>query len=836
MRIIYLLLFCLLAIRVNAQTGVQGTIKNRQNELLPFSTIYVKGTTNGTTANSSAIYFLKTPPGKHTIVVQHLGYSIGEQEVVIEEGQTLTLDFVLDEQALQLETVTITANEEDPAYRIVREAIKKRKFYEHEVEAFKTDVYLKGLFRLENRPDKILGQTVTIDTGIIYLSESVSEFSFERPDKVKERMISSKVSGDEQGFSFNQASDFNINAYQKTIDIDMERVFVSPISGQAFLFYDYEWMGIFEENGKLVNKIKLLPKRDSDPAFEGTIYIIEDEWRFYALDLLLTKKRGIEFIDSLQIHQVFAPTEHDIWMPLSQRFAFQFGAFGFKGSGYYIGVYSNYEIEPNYDLYKEEGEYQQKFDPAEEKDLFEEADFTAEVLHIEEGSNERDSTYWKNIRPVPLTEIEVRDYIEKDSVRLVKESTPYKDSMDRKRNKVTIGNVLLSGYAHYNSIDEKYWTLPPMIGMIQFNTVEGAVIELQPTLYKQQDERTTHWIRPSLRYGFASEEPYGKIEVTRRWLNNKFTRLHFGGGKYVAQFDEENGGINPFVNTMTTLSDGNNFMKLFEKSFAYTQFGQELVNGIWMNSRIEYAARDTLTNTKTDYYWAPTKEVNFTSNQPFNEELDHDTDRQTIANLAANRAFTASLTFRFRFKQQYATQPGRKFIYRSKYPEFFLSYKKGFADIDYDFVSLRIEDQVPFGLVGTSYYSAEAGAFLNNSAMTFVDYKHFAGNQTIFSQSSSQSNRFELLPFYQFSTNDSYVKAHYEHHFNEFILNKLPLVRQLNLQAVATCNYLSTETLGHYVELGVGIEHIFKFMRVDFYQAIRNGAFFSDGVRIGIGF
>ncbi|MEO1255046.1 MAG: DUF5686 family protein [Bacteroidota bacterium] len=173
------------------------------------------------------------------------------------------------------------------------------------------------------------------------------------PYKVSERMISSKVSGDEQGFSFNQASDFNINAYEKFIDLDMEREYVSPISPQAFLFYDFEWLGFFEENGKLINKIRVIPKRSTDPAFEGIIYIVEDEWRFHAIDLLVTKARGLEFIDSLKINQVFAPTEHDIWMPLSQKFSFVFGGFGFKGSGYYIGVYSNYEVEPNYSAYEE---------------------------------------------------------------------------------------------------------------------------------------------------------------------------------------------------------------------------------------------------------------------------------------------------------------------------------------------------------------------------------------------------------------------------------------------------------------------------------------------------
>ncbi|WP_436515140.1 DUF5686 and carboxypeptidase regulatory-like domain-containing protein [Ekhidna sp. To15] len=820
----------ILALSSFAQTGIRGITKSNSGEILPFSTVYIKGTTNGTTSNSEGSFFLKTPAGTHTIVAQHVGYKVTEKQITLSPGQSIRFDFELQEQALRLQEVVVTTGDEDPAYRVIREAIKKRKFYENEVSAFKTDAYLKGLFRLDDKPEKILGQKITIDTGILYLSESVSEFSFELPDKVSERMISSKVSGNEQGFSFNKASDFNINAYSKFIDLDMEREYASPISPQAFLFYDYEWLGFFEEGGKLINKIKVIPKRATDPVFEGIIYIVEDEWRFHTIDLFVTKARGLEFIDSLKINQVFAPAEYDIWMPISQKYSFKFGAFGFKGSGYYIGVYSNYKVEPNYESYRKASLYEEKFEAKEEADLFQEEDFTPEVLVVEEGSNERDSIYWKNIRPVPLTEIEVADYHIKDSIRLVKESVPYKDSVDNETNKLTIGNIFLSGYTHSNSVEEKYWSLPAVISIFQFNTVEGFVPEIQPTLWKQVDGRTKYWFRPSLRYGFSNEQFNAKLEGSYRKLDDKFTRFYGGGGRYISQFDE-NESITPFINSYVTLVGGENYLKIFQKSFGYFRFQQELKNGILMNTRLEYASRDTLTNT-SDFTWHSSDGADFTSNQPMNAEL-----AQT--GFAAHQAMVFQATFRFRFKQTYATRPDRKFIYSSKYPEVFLTYKKGIealgSDVNFDFVQVRVTDDMKLGLIGTSTYAIGAGAFLNDDALTFVDYKHFAGNQTSLSQ-VGKSFKFELLPFYQFSTTKPYLEAHYEHHFNEFIFNKIPLVKKLNLQAVASANYLTTETIGNYVELGAGIEHIFKFMRVDYYWAFRNSDFVASGFRIGVGF
>jgi len=826
----FILPLCLISSALLAQTGIKGVTKSEGGEILPFFTVYIKGTTIGTTSNASGNYFLKSPAGAHVIVGQHVGYKVIEKQVRVQEGRTTKVDFILPEQALQLRTVVVTAGDEDPAYRVIREAMGKRKFYENEVNAFRADAYLKGLFRLDKRPDQILGQKITVDTGIVYLSESVSRFSFERPDKVSEVMISSKVSGNEQGFSFNQASDFNINAYSRNIDLDMEREYVSPISNQGFLFYDYELLGVFEESGRLINKIKLLPKRSTDPVFEGVIYIVEDEWRFHAIDLLVTKSRGLEFIDSLKVNQVFAPVDHDIWMPLSQRFSFQFGTFGFKGSGYYVGVYSNYEIEPNYELYKRAGEYQKKFANEKDRDLFQKEDFTAEVLLVEEGSNERDSTYWEKIRPVPLTEIEVEDYRVKDSIRVVKESKPYKDSVDAETNKLTIGNIFLTGYTHSNSMKEQYWSTPSVLSLFQFNTAEGFVTEVQSTYWKQIKERTKYWIRPSIRYGFSNERFNAKLEASYRKLDDKFTRFYVGGGRYISQFNEE-GTLLPFINSYVTLLGGDNYLKIFEKSFAYARFQQEVKNGILFTGNLEYAARDTLTNT-TDFTWARAENVNFTSNQPVSDELSE-------TGFASHQALIATARVRFRIKQKYATRPDRKFIYTSKYPEFVLTYKKAIkafgTDLDYDFVELRVTDEMPLGLVGTSNWAIAGGGFLNKNELTFVDFRHFAGNQTSFSQ-IGRFLKFELLPFYQFSTSDAFIEAHYEHHFNEFIFNKLPVVKKLNLQAVGSMNYLYTDTLGNYIELGAGVEHIFKFMRVDYYWAYRGGDFFARGLRVGVGF
>ena len=344
-----------------------GTVKGRVIDSggapLAFATVYEEGTTNGTTSNGEGYYQLTLEEGRRTIIAQFVGYQRKAIEVVIIPTENIQLDFQLEDEALMLQEVVVSAREKDHARQIIRNTIKKRKYYRDEVAAFACDVYLKGLQRLDKKPKSLLGMTIDIDTGIVYLSESVSKLKFRQPNKVNEVMISSKVSGNNNAFSYNQASELLINLYDNSFFVEgvSERPFISPIASNALLYYDYKMAGTIIENGLYINKIRVIPKRATDPVFSGYIYIIEDSWRLYSVDVLTTKSNGIEFLDSLTFNQVFAPVGNDIWMPISQRFTFKFKVFGFQGSGHFTAVYRNYKVQPNYYIpKKEEKKTQQK--------------------------------------------------------------------------------------------------------------------------------------------------------------------------------------------------------------------------------------------------------------------------------------------------------------------------------------------------------------------------------------------------------------------------------------------------------------------------------------------
>lgn len=856
------LLFCLLIMGLQGQAAMlKGRVTDEKGEPLPFATLYLRNTTTGTATNEQGYYQLPLEPGTYEVVFQYVGYKAKVEQVII-EATDVERNITLQLDIYSLNEVEVKANEKDPAYAIVKAAIARRKYHLQEVLAFNCRVYTKGLGRLTNVPNRVLGVKVNdLKPGIVYLSESVSELSFRQPNKMHERMISSKVSGDSRGFSFNRASRFNFNFYYNLLRAPglSERAFVSPIAANALLFYKYTLVGATQENGRYINKIKVTPIRRNDPAFEGYIYIIDDSWRLHSLNLKLTKAHQIEYADTVRVQQTFGPVQEGVWMLLSQKINVQFDSFGFKGNGYFTTVYSGYKVQPAYPtaptltepsvaIIPEVGQVPvearlaikkkifRKQQKARAEALFDKKKIKGEVMAVEKDANKRDSAYWAEMRPIPLTTEEQKDYVIKDSIRVIEESKPFKDSLDKKSNQFEISNLFLSGYQYRNSFKQYSISLDPLLGVpqgpsvLQYNTVEGAVLNLG-VHYRKGNEETNKSleINPTIRYGFANQKWQGQVTGNYAYNPLKFSSVSWSGGHFVSSFNNPESPP-PIWNTLYTLLREQNYLKLYQKTYLNFGYGTEVRNGFFVRAALEYADRRPLTNA-TDYTFTDRPQKQFSSNVPVSAEL---------ANTAFSRhqAITGTFSLQFRPGQQYINRPNEKWLLRSKYPTFRLNYAKGMAglfgsDVNFDYLAFTISDRQEFGLVGTSNYSVQVGAFLNKKALYFMDYKHFAGNQTIY---AGGFGGFQLLDYYRYSTAHRYLEAHFSHEFNGFIFNKIPLFRKLKWQEVASLNYLHTPKSRNYLEIGVGIEHIFKILRVDFVSSFQSREKVGSGIRVGFGF
>jgi hypothetical protein len=811
--IIFLFIFTLLYGYIAEAGIIKGRVTDEKNKPMEFVTIYVKGLNNTATTNEKGEYeLLINPNGIYEIFFTFIGYKTYQKSIEITE-KTQILDVQLQAEAYMLDEVTIRATDEDPAYDIIRKAQKKRKYYlNEEIKSSQCRIYTKGLQRMNKRPSSMFGQNITIDTGIIYLSESVSEVSFKQPKKWVEKMISSRVSGNNRGFSFNQASDAWINLYENINGQGMtQRGIVSPIAPNAMAYYRYKLVGTFQENGKTIYKINLLPKRKNTPAYAGYIQIMDETWRIHSAEVYL-QKEVVEFIDSAVVQQHYKPIKvndsTEVWVPSSQRILFYFKVFGFEGNGYFNYFFSNYNLEPN----------------------FPKKHFKSPIAFtVEENANKRDENYWKEIRPLPLSIEEVKDYRRRDSMQIVKESKPYQDSVDKHRNKFRVMQLFLSGYSYSNGFKKTRLYFPPLPSLFQYNTMEGLVINFAPKFRKTYLSRKFFTLEPAFRYGFSNRELNAKISSAIYFNPQKNSSITIEGGKFVEQMSRQT-SITPFINAMYTLIDESNYLKLYQKNYGRLAFSRDITPAIRFAVVGEYANRIQMQNT-TDYKWRDIADREFTPNIPFNfMQEQKDSNLEVFKN---HNTFSVGGTLTMNFGAKYAIYPDRKFTIDSRYPTIRLSYKKGInglgSVVNYDFVSLNITDDWNLGMVGKAEIEVEAGKFLNTKSMSFIDYRHFLGNQVLVLRKESGS--FQLLNYYTHSTHDAYIKAHYEHHFGGFITNSLPLLKQIRANLVMHGNYLYTPVMQNYFEAGIGLETI--YLSVHYFRSWETYLPQNQGIKLG---
>ncbi|HFB99558.1 MAG TPA: carboxypeptidase-like regulatory domain-containing protein [Phaeodactylibacter sp.] len=825
MKSIYLLFFFLLN-SIFTFSQVKGKITDSKGEPLPFASIYVQGTSNGTTSNIEGDYVLELKKGTYKLVFQFIGYEQKVKTLVV-DNQPVTLDVVLSEEAFELAGVVVTADAEDPAYAIIRKAIQKRKYYKNQVSSYQCNVYIKGGIKLLDAPTNLLGNDLgdmggQLDSnrqGVIYLSESEAILNFKQPDHYKEIMTSSKVSGDDNGFSFNRASEMDFNFYKNTSMF--QREMVSPIARNAMTYYRYKLLGtFFDENGRMINKIQVIQKRKEDPTYGGVIYIVDKLWNIQATELYLTQQSlKLPGMDSLWLKQVHVPVqEPDVWRLFSQTITFKAGFLGFKMKGVFTGVYKNYNLNPSFD------------------DKY----FNNEVLIFEEGANEKSLEYWDSIRPIPLTVDESEDYVKKDSLQKIWDSKVYKDSIDKVRNKFKLVDILL-GYSYQNSWKKQTFTVKAPISTIQFNPVQGGLLSLDMTYRKGFDERGLryYFVNPKIQYGFADERWRARVNFFYHLNRTTFSRFYLSGGREVMQFNSEN-PIGPILSATANLFDKQNYMKLYERDFLYGYYSQEVMNGLVFRLSSEYAKRRAL-RVNTQYSWKKKNE---------RYDLNEVNPAEGVDLLFKDHSiFYVETSIRIRFAQKYLTYPNRKYIMGSKYPTVHLTYQKAIrinnAFTSFNKITLRIlDDNISMGVLGYSEFNIKTGTIFSNQRINLVDYNHFNGNhpqgdsRLFLGNPNKYITSFLRLSYYEKSTKGEFFEGHYQHHFAGFLMDKVPLIRKLGLETAMGVNFLYTKSQKDYAEVYFGIDNlgfkIFRLFRVDVVASFRERKFDDWGIVVGM--
>jgi len=839
--------------------GIKGTILNDAGEPLAFATVYVEELETGTSTNAEAYYEMNLQPGTYHVVYRYVGYESQAKEITISD-KFVEVNVTLKTQSMVLQDVQVYAGKEDPAYTIMRKAIAKSKFHTQQIDRYTAKVYIKGKGQLKDAPF-FMRKTLEkegIKEDRVFITESVSEVEYIRPNTYNENVISIYTTGDDRNTSPNNY--INGSFYEPEV-----AKCISPLSPKAFSYYRFVYDGTFRERGYEVSKINVIPRSRGDNVFEGYIEIVEDYWSIHSLDLSVTKL-GINF----NIKQVYEPVKGNIWLPVTHDFEVQGKVLGFEFEGEYLATVNNYDVEINPDLdmeievidekvekelaqelddkfkKKETSEIQEMlqsgeevtrkqlnkvikaYEKAEREELENPEIIGNRTMKIDSMAYDRDSTYWSKIRPVPLTQKEVRGYQITDSIAQVRKMESEGDTLNRKRNSGVFKptDILLGN--RYKVSDKTYFKI--FTPQPFYNTVEGFNFDYRLSFSKTFSEKTWLSFGPTVRYAFAREKVSG-FWRTQLGLGKNENRsdIDIKAGRYISQINRDE-PIHPIVNTLMALFFERNYMKIYEKDFIDVAFTKKIDSKFKLKISGEYEQRRQLFNN-TDYRFFDAEGDRFTSNTPENIGL-------TDTSFPDHEAFTSSVGFEYRPWQKYRIYNGNKYPVDGTSPMFEFSYAKGIAgiggsDIDYDLMEVGVKYDFNIGVRGLVDFYLKAGKFLNSDKMYFVDYKHFMGNRTPFATASPVGS-FRLLDYYKYSTREEYFTANVHYQFRKFLLTQVPLVRLSGIRESFFSNYLANDYTNSYVELGYGINYILRIFRIEAVTSFEGGKYRDFGLRLGI--
>ena len=776
--ILGMMLYCFSAL---AQTTTNTT--DSASLAKPFISAWIPDSSKGTVVNGQGRFYLHTKPGNYKVVFRAPGFMPMAKQVSPNDNSLAS--FVLP----SIDGITASRARADT---IIRQVIAGRRRYRKDILPYTGYLYSKAEQQLDDAPRVFVKNDIARQLnlnnnrrGIISLSESISRFHTRSTDYIKEQVDGAKLTSSTEAFNFNSAAELHIDLYKDYVILAglSDHAFLSPIAYSAMAHYRYNLTGQFYDGDKLVYRIAVHPKHRDEHLFSGNIYVIDRDWLLYAADISLAKTGHIDFIDSVNIKQQFIPADSGNWVPQLTDLNFYGKLLGFKYGGYFLQVYR--------DLALDTVAYRSSY---------------KEVFHGNKEVYQRGDDFWEKERPTPLTIAEAHFYAATVAAQRHKKDLTVTDSLQNGNNRFRFFDYVVNGYTLHHYANKSSWSFPAPYNLFFYNTVEGFGIDLKIRHTQVYDNQRTLTITPDARYGFSDH-----LYNTNVFVNFVYNPYHQASvyGKIGSDFLDLNnaGTISPFINSLSTLLLGNNYIKLYQSRFLMGGTDGEVANGVLLNGQIEYAERRPLFNTTQTFN---RDSINLTSNNP----LDPYGNMQLFP---PYHALTFSGSATITFDQQYKITPSGKFIMPNPYPRLRLNYRQGLpvlgSNVNYNFVSVDVfQDHLTTGLFGYMSYFVSAGTFPNTHNLYYPDYHQFSGGQSFFFNASLGT--FHFLNFYTYSTYKTYVEAHLEHNFAGYFLSRVPLLSKLNLEEIAGASYLTQGTLPNYKEVYIGLKR--TVVRLDY--------------------
>lgn len=776
------------------KTVIKGKIFDASSkEVLPFVNISFLNTEIGTITEEDGTFYLETTNPKDSIMVSYVGYK--KQLIKIQKNKTQELTIELEPTETNLDEITVFAGE-NPAHPIFRNILKNKKANNPEkLEYFNCELYNKLQIDLNNVTDKfksrkafkkfqfvfeledsseVMGKTYIP----VFLTENYSRYYFQRrPKKKKELIIASRISGIENQsyMEFTGQMYIDINMYDNYVDV-FGKQFVSPFSNTGLFVYKY----FLEDSAYVDNKwcyhITYKPRRKQERTFIGDFWVNDSSWAIKKINARISGDANINYVKDLIINQEYNLFNDTIWFKTKDEMFADInitdksqGFFGRKQT-----VYKNLDFSP----------------PPEN---FFSATQVEEAITVD-TFNLNNTEQWNELRPEKLTSEQEKIYNMVDSVKNVPLFRTVTDI------------IYLLAYGYYEHGNFEYG---PYFKTYSFNPIEGS-------RFRFGGRTSNNFSKRIMLYGhvaYGTKDQDFKYGLGALYMFKKDPRLALDVfyendlyllGQSVNAFSEDN-----ILASVLSIRPNDNLLPLERYS---VHLEKEWFTGFSTNLRLFYGTV------------LPSDKIPFQNTQQNRSWNDLKTSEIT-------------LTTRFAYNEKVLRGEFERVSLGSEFPILTIEATAGLKDVlesDFEYYRFRatVSDLVETKPFGYFKYSISAGKIIGKVPFPLLVLHE--GNETY----AMDIYSYNLMNYYEFAS-DFYQSIYLEHHFQGIFLNKIPLLRKLKWREIVYGKLLRgsisddnkaiwdfPSTLGElktpYLEAGVGIENIFKIIRIDAIWRLSN--------------
>ena len=775
------------------------------DEVVPLVGVMLQNTNFGVNTNLDGEYLMIIPAGDYLLTVRSSGYLTFQDSIHLEHD-SLSFNIILEPVTLGLDDVVITSNAVNPAHRVIRNAIARRRQNRFDkIDSYEYEAYNKLVITMDNVTDQflnrklirgvgkqvqqILGDSTHSDSSkyklAVFVSESVSKFYYQRPDQKKEEIIAVQTSG-VKGSEYNLLSSMflQLDMYNNNVVI-VNRTFLSPIAEGAFLDYDYQLINAEIYGRDTLFGIEILPKRPYDPVFKGLIYIDNKDWAINRLDLELNENPNINFVEDIRIRQAYAKVD-SFWVPtlLDVEADFQNSLFKRKG-GNGVGIIGRSSSQL----------YNYKINQPQDARFY-----AQEFLEVKENANLKDSVFWAEHRRSPLDRSEQLGYALVDSLT----TRGVLDFYIEAGRLLTVGTYKL-----------KKWEIGPYFYVLGSNLAEGWRTRIGAYTLPSMSKRL--YLGGHLAYGLRDHRFKYQMEGKYRFVRKPKLELSFR-----KTYEVEQVGFKDFLNNGTSL------LQTMLRRVPLTQLNYYHEHKLTLDMDIAKGVSGNVFLRSKTFEPASTFDFGYSLQDGGIHQNYNITEVGTEVRVS--------------FKEKYIiNQRGNRVYLGTKYPILTFGYTKGFAgfldgNFNYHAAEISTRNVARMGRYGWLRYDVRLGQIFG--ALPFPSLEVFPGNQTW----AYDRFGFNMMNYFEFVA-DRYLAVALEHHLEGLFWNKLPLLRHLKWKEVLTARLawgslsdknlaLNNVIIQHpdrgtyhqtitapekepYLEAGVGISNILKVIRID---------------------